>query len=71
MPYLTVTKDLSPKTKASREHIAEVAQLLAAGILRMLEKSNSKSSTIGDSSLAIPQRKSVSRTRAKARVGER
>lgn len=71
MPDLTVTKDLSPKSKASPEHLAEVAQLLAAGILRMAEKSSSISAPDGDSSLAIPQLKSVSRTGAKARVGER
>jgi hypothetical protein len=55
----------------TESRLTELGLILAAGILRMPEKSSSISATDGDSSLAIPPRKSVSRTRAKARVGER
>lgn len=64
--------DPSPTDHVStQERLAELGRILAAGIVRMAEKSSFISAPDGDSSLAIPQRKSVSRTRAKARVGER
>lgn len=51
--------------------LTELGRILAAGILRMDRKSSPISGPDGDSSLAITPTKSVSRTRATARVGER
>jgi len=51
--------------------LAELGRIVAAGVLRMREQSSSISGHRGDSSLAIPATKSVSRPRAIARNGGR
>jgi len=51
--------------------IAELGRIVAAGVLRLREQSSSISAHGGDSSLAISPAKSVSRPRAKARIGGR
>ena len=48
--------------------LSEVGRILAAGVLRMREQSSSLSDRGGDSSLAIPPTRSVSRPRARART---
>ena len=52
-------------------YIMELGRIVAAGVLRMRQQSSSISGEVGDSSLAIPAAKSVSRPRAEARVGGR
>ena len=51
--------------------LSELGHVLAAGVLRMRQQSSPKSAASGDSSLAISAAKSVSRPRARARVGGR
>ena len=58
-------------TMTDEERFAELGQILAAGIFRILDKSSSISAPSADSSLAISRSKSVCRTRGRARVGER
>ena len=58
-------------TMTDEERFAELGQILAAGIIRILDKSSSISAPGADSSLAISRPKSVSRTRGRPRVGER
>ena len=58
-------------TMTDEERFAELGQILAAGIFRILDKSSSISAPGADSSLAISRPKSVSRTRGRPRVGER
>lgn len=62
---------LSPAQMSSDARISELGRILAAGVLRLRDKSSSLSAKSGDSSLAILPTKSVSRPRAKARIGER
>lgn len=70
---------LSPKgespcpidTMTDDERFSELGRILAAGIIRMLEKSSSISAPDADSSLAMLPTRSVSRTRGRPRVGER
>jgi hypothetical protein len=51
--------------------LSELGRILAAGVLRMADKSSSIAAHRGDSSLAISPAKSVSRPRARARNGGR
>ncbi|HNN63858.1 MAG TPA: hypothetical protein PKH78_12480 [Candidatus Obscuribacter sp.] len=56
---------------SAEARLAELGRILAAGIQRMREQSSSISADSGDSSLAIPASKSVSRPGHKARKGGR
>lgn len=58
-------------TMTDEARFAELGQILAAGIIRMLDKSSSISAPSADSSLGSSRSKSVSRTRGRPRVGER
>ena len=58
-------------TMTDEERFAELGQILAAGIIRILDKSSSISAPGADSSLANSRSKSVCRTRGRPRVGER
>lgn len=58
-------------TMTDEERFAELGRIIAAGIIRMLNKSSSISDPSADSSLAIAPSKSVCRTRVRPRVGER
>ena len=51
--------------------LSELGRILAAGVLRMADKSSFISADVGDSSLAILPARSVSRPRARARIGGR
>jgi hypothetical protein len=51
--------------------LSELDRILAAGVLRMADKSSPISAASGDSSLAISAATSVSRPRARARIGGR
>jgi len=62
---------ICPSTMTAEARIAELGQIVAAGVLRLREQSSSISAHGGDSSLAISPAKSVSRPRAKARNGGR
>ncbi len=58
-------------TMTDKERFAELGQILASGIIRMLDTSSFISAPGPDSSLAISRPKSVSPTRGRPRVGER
>lgn len=58
-------------TMTAEARIAELGRIVAAGVLRLREQSSSLSGESGDSSLAISPAKSVSRPRARARIGGR
>jgi len=60
---------ICPSTMTAEARIAELGRIVAAGVLRMREQSSSLSDRDGDSCLAIPPTRSVSRPRAKARIG--
>lgn len=60
---------IGPDLMSVDARLAELGRILAAGIQRLREQSSSISADSGDSSLAIPASKSVSRPRAKARNG--
>lgn len=60
-----------PDQMSAEARLAELGRILAAGIQRMREQSSSISADSGDSSLAIPTSKSVSRPGHKARKGGR
>ena len=62
---------LAPDQMTPDARIAELGRIVAAGVLRMREQSSSLSDSGGDCSLAIPPAKSVSRPRARARIGGR
>ncbi len=62
---------ICPSTMTADARIAELGRIVAAGVLRLREQSSSISAHGGDSSLAISPAKSVSRPRAKARIGGR
>ena len=62
---------ICPSTMNADARLAELGRILAAGVVRMTDKSSAISAGIGDSSLAISASKSVSRPRAKARIGGR
>lgn len=59
----------NPDLMSVDARIAELGRIVAAGVQRLREQSSSISASSGDSSLAIPVSKSVSRPRAKARNG--
>jgi hypothetical protein len=65
-PNATPPEDLS-----TDDRLSELGRIVAAGVLRMREQSSPLSNHCGDSSLAIPATKSVSRPRAQARIGGR
>ena len=72
MHDISVGGSLHPvDTMTDDERFTELGRILAAGIIRMLEKSSSISAANADSSLAISPTRSVSRTRGRPRVGER
>lgn len=58
---------ISPAGMSADARLAELGRILAAGVLRMHNKSSSISADYGDSSLAILPAKSVSHLRAMAR----
>ena len=60
-----------PHELTAEARLSELGRILAAGVLRMREQSSSLSGELGDSSLAIPATKSVSRPGRKARKGGR
>ena len=62
---------LAPDQMTPDARIAELGRIVAAGVLRLREQSSSISAYGGDSSLGSPATKSVSRPRAKARIGGR
>lgn len=62
---------ICPSTMTAEARIAELGRIVAAGVLRLREQSSSISGAGGDSSLAISAPKSVSRPRAKTRIGGR
>lgn len=62
---------LEPAHMSADARLTELARILAAGVLRMLEQSSSLSSDSGDSSLAILPTRSVSGLRRTKRLGER
>lgn len=62
---------LAPDQMTLDARITELGRIVAAGVLRMREQSSSLSAGDGDSSLAILPAKSVSRPRARARIGGR
>lgn len=62
---------LAPDQMMPDARIAELGRIVAAGVLRLREQSSSLSGESGDSSLAISPAKSVSRPRARARIGGR
>lgn len=62
---------VAPDQMTPDARIAELGRIVAAGVLRLREQSSSLSAHGGDSSLAISRAKSVSRPRAKARIGGR
>jgi len=62
---------LAPHLMSTEARLSELGRIVAAGVLRMREQSSPLSGHRGDSSLAIPATKSVSRPRAIARNGGR
>jgi len=62
---------LEPHLMSPEARLSELGRIVAAGVLRMREQSSPLSDHCGDSSLAIPATKSVSRPRAQARIGGR
>lgn len=68
---LTGPNALPPDQMSVDARLAELGRILAAGMLRMRHQSSGLSAHGGDSSLAILPTKSVSRPRAKARIGGR
>ena len=68
---MTRTSGINPDQMSADARLAELGRILAAGIQRMREQSSSISAASGDSSLAIPASKSVSRPGHKARKGGR
>ena len=62
---------LAPDQMTPDARIAELGRIVAAGVLRMRDQSSSLSAASGDSSLGSPLTRSVSRPRARARIGGR
>lgn len=62
---------LPPSQMNADARLSELGRILAAGVLRLRQQSSSLSAGGGDSSLAIPVSKSVSRPRVKALNGGR
>lgn len=62
---------INPDIMSVDSRLSELGRILAAGVLRMVDKSSPISADVGDSSLAILPVKSVSRPRARARNGGR
>jgi hypothetical protein len=60
---------LCPSQMSTEAHLAELGRILAAGVLRLRHKSSTLSASTGESSLAILPTRSVSRPRARARIG--
>ena len=61
---------LDPVLMTVDARLAELGRIIAAGVLRLREQSSPLSAGGGDSSLGSSPPKSVSRSRAKARIGE-
>lgn len=66
---LAGSNSLPPAQMTVDARLSELGCIVAAGILRMREQSSPLSAAGGDSSLAILPSRSVSRSRAKARIG--
>ena len=62
---------INPDQMTAEARLSELGRIVAAGVLRMREKSSPLSADRGDSSLAILPTKSVSRPGRKARNGGR
>lgn len=62
---------LAPDQMTPDARITELGRIVAAGVLRMREQSSPLSAGDGDSSLGSSATKSVSRPRARARIGGR
>ena len=62
---------IAPDQMTPDARIAELGRIVAAGVLRLREQSSALSGESGDSSLGSSAAKSVSRPRAKARIGGR
>ena len=62
---------IGPDPMSVDARFSELGRIIAAGVIRMRQQSSSISADSGDSSLAILPAKSVSRPRAKARIGGR
>lgn len=61
---------INPDIMSVDSRLSELGRIIAAGILRLREQSSPLPARSGDSSLAILPAKSVSRPRARARIGE-
>lgn len=61
---------INPDIMSVDSRLSELGRIIAAGVLRMANKSSSISTDSGDSSLAILPAKSVSHPGARARIGE-
>jgi hypothetical protein len=68
---MTRTSGINPDQMSPEARLAELGRILATGIQRLREQSSPISADRGDSSLAIPVSKSVSRPGRKARKGGR
>jgi len=62
---------INPDIMSVDSRLSELGRILAAGVLRLREQSSPLSDEGGDSSLAILPARSVSRLRARARIGGR
>ena len=62
---------IGPDLMSVDARFSELGRIIAAGVTRMRQQSSSISAASGDSALAISPAKSVSRPRAKARIGGR
>ena len=72
MHDISAGESLNPiGTMTDEERFTELGRILAAGIIRMLDKSSAISAPGADSSLGSSRPKSVCRTRGRPRVGER
>ncbi|HEY9092861.1 hypothetical protein [Parasphingorhabdus sp.] len=61
---------LPPDQMTADARLAELGRIIAAGVVRMTDKSSSISAKCRDSSLAIPTAKSISEAGPNARIGE-
>ena len=68
---LSGPNSLQPAQMSADARLSELGRILAAGVLRLRQKSSSILCDSGDSSLAILPTRSVSRPRAMAHIGGR
>ena len=62
---------VNPDIMSVDSRLSELGRIVAAGIIRMRQQSSPLSAENGESSLAILPTRSVSRSRARARIGGR